>query len=120
MASIVGACTSEAVDCPLLELLEGDVCRGRRRVEVEPVGILLLLVTAVDELLFAVVDVPPFWVYPVEILSEHVDCGAEGRSGLHDQSILVNSKAVRRGVESAGGTLGWETRLDALCPKDSH
>lgn len=74
-----GAYTSETVDCPLLELLEGDVCRGRRRVEVEPVGILLLFVTAVDELLFAVVDMPPLGVYPVEVLPEHVDSRVEGK-----------------------------------------
>lgn len=74
-----GACTSETVDCPLLELLEGDVCSGRRRVEVESVGILLLFVTAVDELLLAVVDVPPFGVYPVEVLPEHADSRVECR-----------------------------------------
>lgn len=77
--SMIGACTSEAVDCPLLELLEGDVCRGRRRVEVESVGILLLLVPAVDELLLAVVDMPPFGVYPIEVLPEHVDSRVEGK-----------------------------------------
>lgn len=118
MASINGAYTSEAVDCPLLKLLEGDVCGGRRRVEVEPVGILLLPVTAVDELLLAVVDVPPFWVYPVEVLPEHVDCGVEGRKSLHDQSILVNSPRLSGGELSARvGPLVWETRLDALCPR---
>lgn len=67
------ACTPESVDCPLLELLEGDVCRGRRRVEVESVWVLLLFVTAVDELLLAVVDMPTFGVYPVEVLPEHDD-----------------------------------------------
>lgn len=74
-----GVCTSETVDCPLLELLEGDVCSGRRRVEVESVGVLLLFVTAVDELLLAVVDVPPFGVYPVEVLPEHTDSRVECR-----------------------------------------
>lgn len=90
-------CTSETVDCPLLKLLEGDVCRGRRRVEVESVGILLLLVPAVDELLLAVVDMPPFGVYPVEVLPEHVDSRVEGRTIIHDPLILCNSKPCSEG-----------------------
>lgn len=115
-----GNCTSETVDCPLLKLLEGDVCRGRRRVEVESVGILLLFITTVDKLLLAVVDVPPFCVYSVEVLSEHVDCRVQGRKQVvHDQSILVDSKAVWRGVDR-----GWNLELgDApgrVVPKVSH
>lgn len=91
---ISSVCTSETVDCPLLELLEGDVCRGRRRVEVEPVGILLLFVPAVDELLLAVVDMPPFGVYPVEVLPEHFDGRVESKKTIHDPLILCNTKAV--------------------------
>lgn len=118
-ARISGAYTSEAIDSPLLELLEGDVCRGRRRVEVESVGVLLLFVTAVEELLLAVVDVPPFCVYPVEVLSEHGDCRVEGKkerkNSVHDQLILVKFNAVWRGVGRVWGPSWFGRRAWTRC-----
>lgn len=120
MDCISGACTSETVDCPLLELLEGYVCCGRRRVEVESVRVLLLFVTAVDELLLAVVDVPPFCVYPVVVLSEHGDCRVEGKKTMSTISQFWSSSRLSGGeLAACGDPLVWETRLDALCPKVS-
>lgn len=119
MDRISGACTSETVDCPLLELLEGYVCRGRSRVEVESVRVLLLFVNAVDELLLAVVDVPPFCVYPVVVLSEHGDCRVEGqkKNNVHGQSILVKFDAVwtLEGSWPRVGTLWFGRRAWTRC-----
>lgn len=100
-------CTSETVDCPLLELLEGDVCRGRRRVEVESVGVLLLFITAVDELLLAVIDVPPFCVYSVEVLPEHIDCRVQGKKKQKSTiSQFWSVPRLLRGELTAGGYPG--------------
>jgi hypothetical protein len=48
--------TSQPVDGPLLELLESDIRRGRRAVEVQPVRVGVFLPLGSAELLFAVVE----------------------------------------------------------------
>ena len=69
-------CTSETVDGPLLELLEGDF-RGRGRgVEIQPVRVFLRFVEGVGELFFLVVeDVAAFGVDAVTALADHLDLG---------------------------------------------
>lgn len=64
--------TSQPVDCPLFELLEGDICSGRHRVEVEPVGVRRLLCARVGKLAFSVVDMASFRVNSIVVLSEHL------------------------------------------------
>ena len=49
--------TLQAVNGPLLKLLEGDLRRGRQHVEVEPVLIILLLEFGFGELLLLVVEI---------------------------------------------------------------
>jgi hypothetical protein len=64
--------TSQTINRPLFELLEGDVCRRWGSIEVEPVGVLLFLVGWVGELLLAMVEASaPLRIYAIEVLSEH-------------------------------------------------
>lgn len=63
--------TSQTVNGPLLKLLEGDVCGGRRRVEIESVWVLLLLVGGFDMLPLARVDMASLWIDAVVVGSEH-------------------------------------------------
>lgn len=65
--------TSQSVNRPLLELLQSDVCCGRHGVEVESVRVCRFLVTRVDKLPFAVVDMASFRVNPIVVLPEHLD-----------------------------------------------
>ncbi len=62
--------TFQPVDCPLLELLERNLCRGRDFVEGEAVGVFLLLVSRICELLLLVADgVFALWINPIWVLT---------------------------------------------------
>jgi hypothetical protein len=95
----------------LLKLLERDVGGWGRRVEVEPVGILRLLVRRVCELLLAVVDdISPLWIYAIDVLADHFGgfwrrvpvSVAVGDLGGLDQSTETRRDAFR----SINGALG--------------
>lgn len=64
--------TLQPINSPLLKLLEGDLRRGRRVVQVQAMRIVLLLVDRRSKLSFLVVDSrPAFRVDPMCILSNH-------------------------------------------------
>lgn len=70
--------TPQPINGPLLELLEGDLSRRRRVVQVQTVRVVLLLVDWYGELPFFVVDsCPAFGVDTVGVLSNH---GVESES----------------------------------------
>lgn len=72
--------TSQPVNCPLFKLLKGDICSGRRHVEVESVGVRRLLCCRVSKLAFSVVNMASFRVNSIVVLSEHLGGLAERRS----------------------------------------
>lgn len=66
------ALTPQAVDRPLLELLKSNISCGGSRVEVESMGVGRFLVTRIDKLPFAVVDMASFRVNSIVVLPEHL------------------------------------------------
>lgn len=70
--------TLQPINGPLLKLLEGDLSRRRRVIQVQTVRVVLLLVDWYGELPFFVVDsCPAFGVDTVGVLSNH---GVESES----------------------------------------
>ncbi len=64
--------TSQSIYGPLLELLKSDFSGGRDLIEVQSVGIFLLLVCWDCELLLLVIKcTPPLRVYTTVVLSDH-------------------------------------------------
>lgn len=64
--------TSQSIDCPLFELLKGDLCSGGYFIEVQSVGVFLLLVCWGRELLLLMIKcTPPLGIYTVVVLPYH-------------------------------------------------
>lgn len=71
---LVATRTLQSVNSPLLELLEGDLCSWGDFVEVQSVGIILLLEDRGGKLfLLGVQSRPPLWINFAEILPDHVE-----------------------------------------------
>ena len=64
--------TSQSINGPLLELLESNLCCWWGFVQVQTMGVLLLLVEWSSELLLLVINsAPPLWIEAAEVLSDH-------------------------------------------------
>lgn len=73
--------TLQPVDGPLFKLLEGDLSRWRRVVQIQTMRVILLLVGGRGELSLLVIDgCPAFGINPMGVLSNHgVECAISAR-----------------------------------------
>ena len=66
--------TSQAIDSPLLKLLQRDINCWRHKVKVQAMSVVEILICRCRELLLSMVDiVPPFRIDACEILSDHLE-----------------------------------------------
>ena len=69
---MVNSNTSQSVYGPLLKVFESDLCGWRDAVQIEPMGIFLLLVSRIGELSLSVADsVLSFGIDAISICSDH-------------------------------------------------